>query len=118
MTKQKNKGMLEYIWNAFDVYSEHNAFFIEGKYYTYRQLSLKVYGIATLISGYQDKIIGIVAENKVETYASILAVLLCGKTYVILHPDYPKERNENITRQAGIKIILHCSERVFPETTS
>lgn len=118
MTKQKNKGMLEYIWNAFEVYSEHNAFFIEGKYYTYRQLSLKVYGIATLISGYQDKIIGIVAENKVETYASILAVLLCGKTYVILHPDYPKERNENITRQAGIKIILHCSERVFPETTS
>lgn len=59
------------------------------------------------IQGQRRQIIGIVAENRLETYASILSALICGKTYVILHPFYPKHRNDRIADSAGIRLVLH-----------
>ena len=44
--------------------------------------------LSSLFKDREDKIIGIVAENRLETYASILSALICGKTYVILHRSY------------------------------
>ncbi|MFT3904129.1 MAG: amino acid adenylation domain-containing protein [Niabella sp.] len=114
MTKRETGVMITDIRNAFERYADNNAFVIEDETYTYSQLARSVYGIANLIRERQDKIIGVVAENKLETYASILAVLLCGKTYVVLHPDYPAERNDNIARQAGINLILHSQAMCFP----
>ena len=43
-----------------------------------------------------EDIIGIIAEDCIETYTSILAVLLAEKTYVILHTNYPDSRNRTI----------------------
>lgn len=110
MTKQENGKIIADICNAFKKYADNNAFVIDDKVYTYSQLEQSVFGIATLISEREDKVIGILSENKLETYASILAILLTGKTYVVLHPAYPAERNENIARQAGIDIILHSQD--------
>lgn len=110
MTKKENKELIADICNALEKYADNNAFVIDDKAYTYSQLKQNIYGIATLISKRQDKVIGVMAENKLETYASLLAILLCGKTYVVLHPAYPPERNGNIARQAGINIILHSQD--------
>jgi amino acid adenylation domain-containing protein len=101
------KEIMSCICNSFREYANRNAFVIDNTDYTYEQLARRVYGIAGLINGRKEKIIGIMAENTLETYASILAVLICGKTYVILHPSYPEERNNNISCQAGIGIILY-----------
>lgn len=108
--KKENKELIADICNALEKYADNNAFVIDDKAYTYSQLKQNIYGIATLISKRQDKVIGVMAENKLETYASLLAILLCGKTYVVLHPAYPAERNGNIARQAGINIILHSQD--------
>ena len=73
----------------------------------YGELATCVQKISSLFKDREDKIIGIVAENRLETYASILSALICGKAYVILHPSYPKHRNDRIAGLAGIRLVLH-----------
>ena len=108
--EKDQKDMIGEIINAFEKYAEHQAFVINDIAYTYRQLSETVYKISTLINERKDKIIGIIAEDKLETYASILAVLISGKTYVILHPAYPKHRNKKIAELADIHLILYTKD--------
>ena len=81
------------IMKAFGKYADRLAFVIEDTACTYGELATCVQKISSLFKDREDKIIGIVAENRLETYASILSALICGKTYVILHPSYPKHRN-------------------------
>lgn len=107
MTKSREREIIADIYDALSKHKGNKAFVINDKTYTYGQLAKAIYGISAQLFKQPDNIIGIVAENRLETYASILAVLLCGKAYVILHPNYPEDRNKNIARQAGIKILLH-----------
>lgn len=86
---------------------ERPAMVIEETTYTYRQLFERVWSIQQRLFGVGNDIVGIVAGNDLETYASILAVLMTGKTYVVLHPDYPEERNRRIALLAGIGLLLH-----------
>lgn len=91
-------------------YPDKNAFVIDGTTYSYGDLFAFVNGIHSFLAGAEEGIIGIVAENRVETYASILAVLLSGKTYVILHPHYPDNRNNKIREAGDIRVILYAGE--------
>ena len=95
------------IMKAFGKYADRPAFVIEDTACTYGELATCVQKISSLFKDREDKIIGIVAENRLETYASILSALICGKTYVILHPSYPKHRNDRIADSAGIRLVLH-----------
>lgn len=67
----------------------------------------KVVSILPLLEGTHDSSVGIVAENTLSTYAAILAVLLSGNTYVVLHPDFPDARNRAIVTKAGIGVVLY-----------
>ena len=71
------------IMKAFGKYADRLAFVIEDTACTYGELATCVQKISSLFKDREDKIIGIVAENRLETYASILSALICGKTYVI-----------------------------------
>ena len=108
--EKNQKDMISEIIEAFEKYAGHQAFVINNITYTYRQLSETVYKISTLINNREDKIIGIIAEDRLETYASILAVLISGKTYVILHPAYPRHRNRKIAELADIHLILYTKD--------
>ena len=107
MQVNESSDVISKICSAFFEHASRNAFVIEGKSYNYEQLSSKVSSIYKHIALQKDNVIGIMGENCIETYASILATLIAGKTYVILHPSYPKDRNDNIAKQAGINIVLH-----------
>ena len=108
--EKDQKDMISEIIEAFEKYAGHQAFVINNITYTYRQLSETVYKVSTLINNREDKIIGIIAEDRLETYASILAVLISGKTYVILHPAYPRHRNRKIAELADIHLILYTKD--------
>ena len=69
------------IMKAFGKYADRLAFVIEDTACTYGELATCVQKISSLFKDREDKIIGIVAENRLETYASILSALICGKTY-------------------------------------
>lgn len=89
------------IMKAFGKYADRPAFVIEDTACTYGELATCVQKISSLFKDREDKIIGIVAENRLETYASILSALICGKTYVILHPSTPNIGTTELpTRQA------------------
>lgn len=112
MNKQVKKlpDIINTICCSFAEYASRNAFVIEGKSYTYKHLHSRICSISKYIAQQKDTVIGIMGENSIETYASILATLVAGKTYVILHPAYPKDRNDNIAQQAGFSIVLHSQD--------
>lgn len=104
--KTECPDMIADILNAAERYSSNNAFVIDDVPYTYDYLLRLVNDISAVLSEITPDVIGIVAENDIETYAAILAVLRCGKTYVILHPSYPESRNRRIIQIAGIELVL------------
>ena len=92
---------------------EHPAFCIAETFYTYEQLALSVSGIRERI---QQQIpegalhIGLVANDDLETYASIIALWLEGKAYVPIHPKSPIERNRTILELTETPFVLDSSE--------
>lgn len=108
MTNSNHKSeMLADIVNAFSEYADRPALIIDDTTYSYAELYEKVVSILPLLEGTHDSSVGIVAENTLSTYAAILAVLLSGNTYVVLHPDFPDARNRAIITKAGIGVVLY-----------
>lgn len=91
---------------------ERNAFCIEDKFYTYGYFGEKVAQIRSLVNTRkpQNKHIGLVTNNDVETYASIIALWLDGYCYVPLHIKQPLDRCLDIIEQVGIDTILDSSK--------
>ena len=69
------------IMKAFGKYADRPAFVIEDTACTYGELATCVQKISSLFKDREDKIIGIVAENRLETYA-----------WVAANPSIPKRR--------------------------
>ncbi len=113
-------NFLNKIISVFNTHAEAPAFCIQNKFYTYSDLGLVVASIQSKIKencpGEQN--LGIVIKDDLETYASILAIFLSGKTYIPIHPAYPVERASQIIEQAGIKYLLSKTENnTYPNVT-
>ena len=83
----------------FSDFASSNAFCINDTHYTYAQLAGRVKTISALLhtvsNGGISKV-GVVTNNSIDTYASILACWTMGYVYVPLNCNYPKERNDFI----------------------
>lgn len=103
-----NNNILLPILNNIQIFSERNAFCINDVEYTYKDLGRHISKVRLSLREISDeeKYIGIVANDDIETYASILAIWIEGKAYVPLHPKQPFERNIEIINQMSIKTIL------------
>jgi D-alanine--poly(phosphoribitol) ligase subunit 1 len=100
--------MLGQIRNSFKNFPDRNAFCIHNTFYTYNQLKKVVDSIVCEIQQRcrDEKLIGIVANDDIFTYASIIALWHAGKGYVPIHPKMPAERNISVINQSGIKTVL------------
>lgn len=107
------QNILECIKHSLFTYANRNAFFIKGEYYTYGQLANTVAAIRDAIHARapQNKCVGLVIEDELETYASIIALWMDGMCYVPLHPEWPLERCEGIIDQVGIDLVLDSGEK-------
>jgi amino acid adenylation domain-containing protein len=103
------KNILEDIYACINTYSEKNAFFIQGNSYSYKELGETISKIAPILNC-NNKCIGIIESDDIETYASILAVLFTSNTYVILNPHNPLVRNERIISLTSIDLILSTKD--------
>ncbi|MEI6898441.1 MAG: AMP-binding protein [Bacteroidota bacterium] len=86
-----------------------NAFKIGDQYFTYHDLAKSISAIRIAIRENipeEEKMIGLVANDDLETYAAIIALWFEGKAYVPLNPDAPLSRNFDIIDQADIKTII------------
>jgi amino acid adenylation domain-containing protein len=91
-------------------YGENNAFCIAENFYTYTEFARHISKIRKKLmsSNHRGKNIGLVANDDIETYASIFSVWFEGFAYVPLHPQQPVDRNLEIISQADIDLVL-CS---------
>ena len=105
--------------NSLSNYPKNNAFLIDTVLYTYADLAESVSRIRKAIVNNTDEVeknIGLVANDDLETYAAIIALWFEGKAYVPLNPEMPRNRNENIIKQAFLKTVIDSSDiSLFPE---
>lgn len=101
-------GIILPLFNSLKNFSEKNSFCINNNFYTYKQLEEYISKIrtATKTLNSEDKYIGLVTNDDMETYASIFALWLEGKGYVPLQPNQPFDRCIDIINQIGITTIL------------
>ena len=90
----------------------NNAFCIDEEYYTYTQFGQCVSKVRTALQGCynHNSKVGLVINDDLETYASIIALWLEGDCYVPLHPDWPLERCVDICEQVELDLILDSSK--------
>jgi len=89
-------------------FSEHNAFCVNEVHYTYYEFWKLISKIRTGLRQLKldDYKFGLVVNDDIETYASILAIWMEGYGYVPLHPKHPENRNLDIVNQAELSKIL------------
>jgi amino acid adenylation domain-containing protein len=103
---------------SFEKNQNLNAFCIAEKFYSYAELTQLISNIRAAITNKvkdSEKLIGLVANDDLETYASIFALWLEGKAYVPVNPLYPKERNLKILELTASKYIIDSSENSIYE---
>jgi D-alanine--poly(phosphoribitol) ligase subunit 1 len=113
------KEVLEPILKAIKTFGPYNAFCIDGRFHTYDELAHSISKIRAEIrsQGIVGKNIGLIANDDIESYASILALWLEGYDYVPIHPRHPAERGLEVIRQAAIEIIIDSSDKPFIKST-
>ena len=105
--------ILDKLSENFQKFSGNTAFYIRGLFYTYQQFQQRISAIQKLILSKvpdNEKYIGVLSNDHVDTYASIFALWFTGKTFVPLSPLNPSERNQEIIRQMGLQHILSAGE--------
>ena len=109
------------------------AMFVEDKSYTYKELGAAVNKIRKALRdavAEDEKIIGILTNEDLYTYAAIIALWAEGKAYVPVNTDLPKERYEAVISLAGIHTIIgvasenpaaschHIDPSILPESAA
>ncbi|WP_341215358.1 AMP-binding protein [uncultured Wocania sp.] len=108
---------MKYISNlqkSIEEHSENNAFYIGDTYYTYKDFALEVSKIRNSINKKVDgsfRLIGLIANDDIETYAAIIAFWLEGKAYVPINPEHPIDRNTEILKALETNYIFDSTEK-------
>lgn len=97
--------------NVIKESGERNAFCINECFYTYGQFASYISKIRDSLQliPFENKNIGLVANDDIETYAAIFAIWMEGLAYVPLHPNQPADRILEIIDQAGIQLIINST---------
>lgn len=112
-----HENVLNPFLKAVESFGSENAFCINEKFYTYNDLSQNISKIrkALQTSNVESNNIGLIANDDIETYASIFAIWLEGFAYVPLHPNQPVERSLEIISQANIYLVINSGKNsLFP----
>lgn len=87
--------------------SDRTAFVINDESYSYLELKLHVDRCYYFLMQHPKlALVGIVARDNIQTYAMMIATVLSDCGYVIINPANPPERNEQITSESGISVVL------------
>ena len=94
---------------AFALHAERAAVNVAGVQYTYRDLRERALAIQSLLDAQvapDERLIGLVATDTLDSYASIVAILRSGRAFVPLNAQHPPERNNSVVQQAGLRTLL------------
>jgi amino acid adenylation domain-containing protein len=106
--KTFSQQILHPLLSSIGQFADRNAFCINGKFYTYKYFAECIFKIRKVLKDHPQKtFIGLVANDDIETYASIVATWFEGKCYVPLHPNQPINRLNEIITELNIEVILN-----------
>ena len=113
------KEILSPILDSIKSFPSRNAFCIDEEHYTYAQLSQCVSKVRVALQQckYQNTKVGLVINDDLETYASIIALWLEGDCYVPLHSNWPLERCLDICEQVELDLVLDTQTKCFRRRT-
>lgn len=97
------------IERIFELHAQRPALVVGGIAYSYAQLRQRVLSVQALLSsiaGGDERLIGVLATDTLDTYAAILAILRSGRAFVPLMAEHPPARNASIVKQAALGIVL------------
>ncbi|GAA3606967.1 AMP-binding protein [Flavivirga amylovorans] len=101
------------IQNSIKHNSSRNVLCINNTYFTYKDFEIEVkkirYAIVNTIET-SEKLIGLVTNDDIQTYASIIALWLEGKAYVPVNPDTPLDRNYYIFELTKTKYVIDSTK--------
>ncbi|MBL0043471.1 MAG: AMP-binding protein [Flavobacteriales bacterium] len=100
---------------SLQTHERESAFLINGESFSYADLARSVSDKKAWIRTHlpaAEKIVGIIANDDLHTYASILALWSEGKAYLPIAPEAPLNRNEVIIGKAGLSTVF--SSAPFP----
>jgi amino acid adenylation domain-containing protein len=102
---------LKQLCDNIDFFGNNIAFNIEEQDFTYSELGLRVSAIQSkIITHTNEQYFAVVSRNHIDTYATIFALWLSGKTMVPISASNPKERNAYIIDSVEINTIFDASE--------
>jgi len=110
-----NFHILKLLGENFIKYSDSTSFYIQGVSFTYNQFKKRIAAIQNFLlseMSNDEKYIGILSHDDLDTYASIFALWCSGKAFVPLNPLNPPERNHEIISQMGLKYILNAGNPI------
>lgn len=106
-------NVLTPIMSSIKQFPTRYAFCINEEHFTYEDLGRCVSKIRVALKkcNYSNTKVGLVINDDLETYASIMALWLGGNCYVPLHPDWPLERCLDICEQVELDLVLDSSKK-------
>ncbi len=108
-------NLLTNLQNSINYSLKNNAFCINNVFFTYEEFAQIISNIRISIKKFsheEETNIGLITNDDIYTYASIIALWLEGKAYIPLNPEFPIDRNLTVINQANIKSILDSSETI------
>jgi D-alanine--poly(phosphoribitol) ligase subunit 1 len=102
-------GLIDNLSESVAENEARNAFNIDGIYYTYGDFARRISAIRKTIRNLIDsseQIVALVANEDIETYASIVALWFEGRSYLPMGPMVPAERNKLILDISGVRTVL------------
>lgn len=91
-----------------------NALYINDVFYSYQDLSNCIVKIRKTIQNEtkeNEKLFGLIANNDLETYASIFALWFENKAYIPVTPSAPRKRNNKILKNASANYVFDSSKK-------
>lgn len=101
-----NPNLFSLFGASVETHADRPALVVDGETLTYRALGAVVDRWAWAINDDPGQQIACLVSRSETAYASILATLKCGKTYVPLNPNFPGSRNSQILELSGAKTIV------------
>jgi len=103
---------IENLVHSFKENHLNNALCINDVFYSYEDFVITISKIRSKIVNtiiHSEKLIGLVTNDDIETYASIIALWLEGKAYVPVNPESPIERNIQVFELTNSKYVFDSS---------
>lgn len=92
--------------------NNNNALCINNEFYTFSQLEIIASNIQHEIkTNYPfERTFGVVFEDDINTYASIIAIWSSGKAYCLLNPQGTRQDNYELIQKTGCSVIFNASD--------